>query len=68
MADCVADEPPNSPANPLPRPNSRLKIPLPVNGIHHTQRVDFARSFAVDRVNFKCRNGVFRCRQGKCVG
>jgi hypothetical protein len=57
-----------SAADPLPSADSMLKIPLPANGVHRHQRPDFACAFAVDRVNFEYRNGVFRCRQGKCDG
>jgi hypothetical protein len=57
-----------SAANPLPTADSMLKIPLPANSVHCHQQPDFACSFAVGRVNFRCRNGVFRCRQGKYDG
>jgi hypothetical protein len=57
-----------SAANPLQGAGSMLKIPLPANGVHCRQQPDFACSFAVGRVNFGCRNGVFRCRQGKYDG
>jgi hypothetical protein len=57
-----------SAANPLLRADSMLEIPLPANGDHCHQRPDFACYFAVGGVNFRYRNGVFRCRQGKYDG